>query len=102
MSEEKKDQVLNQDQAISEQELSDVTGGGICACPLVGGGTANQPGEKACACVVGGGGQYNAEGQAAVGTDTRCTCVLGGGGRSRADDDESIAKCGCYSGGVGD
>ena len=38
MSEEKKNEVLNQDKAVSEQELSDVTGGGFCLCAVAGGG----------------------------------------------------------------
>ena len=82
MSEEKKNEVLSQDQAISEQEFSDAAGGKRCMCALGGGGEADW-GEKTCACVGGGGGQDNAEGGATgKNVNPRCVCVVGGYGNT--------------------
>ena len=49
----------------SQQE---VLRGGVCACPVAGGGTGNG---KKCACVVGGKGH---------GSRHNCICLAGGGG----------------------
>ena len=91
MSEEKKNEVMNQAQALSDQELGDVTGGKDCYC-VVGGGGEAEWGEKTCACALGGGGQYNAEGQAELGKEIRCFCALGGGGTNYSDEAAAMAK----------
>ena len=80
MSEEKKNEILDQDKAQSDEELADVTGGKWCLCGIGGGGEANMPGEKTCACVLGGGGEYNSEGEAKWGEKCRCVCVIAGSG----------------------
>ena len=78
MSEEKKNEVLNQAQAEEEQELSDAAGGNYCFCAMGGGGEAGW-GEKTCVCVVGGGGEVNDTGRY-FSKKTRCACVFGGAG----------------------
>ena len=80
MSEEKKDEILSQDKALSGEELADVAGGKYCICGIGGGGEANMAGEKTCACVLGGGGEYDSEGAAKWGSKCRCVCVAIGGG----------------------
>ena len=95
MSEEKKNEVLNQAQALDDKELGDVAGGKGCFCALGGGGTADQAGEKTCACVAAGAGEWNSEGAAIAEKKTRCYCALGGDGASRKDLDEQ-GKDYCY------
>ena len=63
---------------LSNDELDAVAGGGICACVLGGGGTADESStshssDAVCACVVGGSGKNK-------GGYTRCVCVMGGAG----------------------
>ena len=53
---------------LDDDELDVVAGGGVCACPFVGGGVGNTNAEKSCFCTAGGG--------------CRCVCVLGGGGKA--------------------
>ena len=77
MSEEKKDEVLDQEQELDMDELDAVAGGGVCYCPFVGGGTADA-GQTPCACVMGGGGENTAANE--YGSKARCACVLGGAG----------------------
>lgn len=65
---------------LSDDELDDVAGGGICACVLGGGGTADEShtshtSDAVCACVIGGSGTNK-------GGYTRCVCVVSGGGNS--------------------
>ncbi len=61
---------------LDDDELMAVSGGGpqdpSCACPLAGGGQANDD-SKACGCVLGGGGA-NRDGS------TRCACPFIGFG----------------------
>ena len=74
MSEEKKDEVLEQEKELDADELDAVAGGGACYCPVVGGGTANASEDaKACGCVIGGGGDWTFE-------KGRCVCVAYGQG----------------------
>ena len=70
MSDEKKREVLAQENTLEEAELDAVSGGGDCGCAVAGGGTAD-PKSKACACVVGGGGAFK---------DGVCRCICGAGG----------------------
>ena len=79
MSEEKKNEVLNQAEATDEQELSDVAGGKKCYCVVGGGGEASW-GEKTCVCVVGGGGEVNDEGRPLTVKRARCVCTPAGYG----------------------
>ena len=72
MSEEKKNEVLGQEKELSMDELDAVAGGGLCACPVAGGGTPDAD-QEACGCVMFGGG-YNKSG------GSRCFCVAGGAG----------------------
>ena len=72
MSEEKKNEILEQEKELSMDELDSVAGGGTCACVGAGGGTAGE-GQKSCACVAFGSGGYARDG-------IRCFCVAGGGG----------------------
>ena len=81
MSEEKKNEILDQAKAVSDKELGDVAGGKECYCVVGGGGTAEK-GEATCMCVAYGVGDYNNEGRDAKGVTERCTCYLGGGGDS--------------------
>ena len=53
---------------MNEDELETVAGG-VCACPLAGGGTGNG---KQCACVVSGKGRSD--------SGKICFCVIGGSG----------------------
>ena len=85
MSEENKREILDQAQALNDQELTDVAGGARCYCAIGGGGTADQRGEKTCACAVYGQGDYNSEGTTATGANKRCTCYVGGGGINTND-----------------
>ena len=70
MSEEKKNEVLDQEKELNMDEL--VAGGSRCACVIGGGGTADED-AKTCACVVGGGGEWKSGGPC-------CVCPLMGGG----------------------
>ena len=54
---------------MNEDELEAVAGG-VCACPVVGGGTGNG---KQCACVWGGKGESD--------SGRFCMCSLAGGGK---------------------
>ena len=67
MSEEKKNEVLEQEKELSMDELDAVAGGGTCGCVLGGGGAAGE-GQKICACPAFGAGEG------------RCLCIVGGGG----------------------
>ena len=96
MSEEKKEEVLDQARALDEQELSDAAGGEICVCVVAGGGTADQAGEKTCGCVIGGGGNWNKEGVERAGHRERCMCLSGGYGDSREDMEKSFEERGWY------
>ena len=76
---------------LSDDELDTVAGGGICACVLGGGGTADESStyhtsDAVCACVFGGSGENK-------GGYTRCVCVISGGGNS--------VVCPCIGGGMG-
>ena len=87
MSEEKKEEVLDQAKALDDQELTDAAGGDFCYCVFGGGGKAAEWGEKTCACVAGGGGEFTEEGRAAVHENpARCVCV--GIGMGAAIEDE--------------
>ena len=77
MSEEKKEEVLGQEQELDLDELDAVAGGGMCVCPFVGGGTADSPNEKPCACVMAGAAQSKVRDH---GDPARCECVLAGYG----------------------
>ena len=79
MSEEKKDEILDQEKALDMNELDAVAGGGMCVCPFVGGGTADSPNEKPCGCVVGGGGEWTQANE--FGNKGRCVCPLVGEGK---------------------
>lgn len=59
---------------VSLDEADAVAGGGICVCPLVGGGTSGYK-DEACACVGGGWGETTYYG-------SRCHCPLAGYGNS--------------------
>ena len=74
MSEEKKNEVLNQAQALDDKELGDVAGGKECYCVVGGGGTAEK-GEETCMCAFGGGGLFNQPGWQAMDKQERCICV---------------------------
>jgi len=65
-----------QEEALSEQELSAVTGGDKCLCVVGGGGTKDDD-SKACGCVAAGAG-YHDNGE------QRCFCVMGGSGDSES------------------
>lgn len=68
------------DGGLSDDELDAVSGGGVCACVL-GGGGAEDKSDKTCACVLGGGGE-DRNGWA------RCVCIMGGNGKdNRAMED---------------
>lgn len=71
MSDEKKKEILEQENELDADELDAVAGGGTCICPLAGGGE-NRP----CACVVGGVWQEK-DGQ---GDPERCACAFAGYG----------------------
>ena len=75
MSEEKKDEVLEQEKELDMDELDAVAGGYVCACPVAGTGAASA-GQDACVCVVGGMGEYDK----AHKYYPRCGCFVGGGG----------------------
>ena len=78
MGEEKKNEILDQAKALSEQELSDVAGGGKCVCYLGGGGEADVY-EKTCACVGVGFGESDKWGEEVLGS-YRCVCSVYGTG----------------------
>lgn len=63
-----------EENAMSEDELGTVAGGGQCWCAAAGGGTKDETiGDKACGCVAyGQGNDKNG--------DDRCACILGGSG----------------------
>ncbi|MBE5781791.1 MAG: Nif11-like leader peptide family natural product precursor [Clostridiales bacterium] len=63
---------------LDDDELDVVAGGGVCACPFVGGGVGNTNAEKSCFCTAGGGGEISD----LAGGGCRCVCVLGGGGKA--------------------
>lgn len=65
---------------LDDTELDAVAGGGVCACVLGGGGTADgsstsNVSDAVCACVLGGSGENK-------GGYARCICVISGGGNS--------------------
>lgn len=68
---------------LSEEELTAVSGGGVCFCEIGGGGTAEDHGrdgiDEVCACVFGG---YGTVTERDGSTDTRCVCVQLGSGAS--------------------
>lgn len=68
---------------LSEEELTAVSGGGVCFCEIGGGGTAEDHGrdgiDEICACVFGG---YGTVTELDGSTDTRCVCVQLGSGAS--------------------
>ena len=76
MSEEKKDEILEQEKELSMDELDAVAGGAVCVCMVGGGGQATKVWQNECGCVAVG-----------IGSDTsgdnRCGCFAAGGG---ADD----------------
>ena len=74
MSEEKKEEVLDQEKALDMNELDAVAGGKKCYCAIGGGGEPDSV-DKTCACVFAGSGitQNSA---------LRCTCVAYGEGRT--------------------
>jgi len=59
-------------QAMSDDELDAIVGGGTCLCVMGGGGTSGEN-HKTCACVLGGGGESTSG-------KCRCCCVLQGTG----------------------
>ena len=73
------------DGELSDDELDAVAGGGICACPVVGGGTEEL--------------YYDNENEATG--DGGCACVAYGQGDRIYDDEHSRARCTCYVGGAG-
>ena len=75
MSEEKKDEILEQEKELNMDELDAVAGGDTCGCIGAGSGKAGE-GQNACACVAGGYGEYDE----AHKYYPRCGCFLGGGG----------------------
>ena len=64
----------HQEEALSDQELTTVTGGEKCLCVLAGGGTKDDD-SKACGCVAAGAGYHDNDEQ-------RFYCVMGGSGDS--------------------
>ena len=81
MSEEKKNEILDQAKALDDQELSDVAGGKQCYCAIGGGGVAEQHG-KTCACAVVGAGEYGSEVYEEMHEWVRCSCGVYGYGDS--------------------
>ena len=79
MSEEKKNEILDQAKALSDQELSDIAGGKKCLCVLGGGGEADVY-EKTCVCVLEGGGFFDDVGKRGLTKDERCFCPVYGEG----------------------
>lgn len=77
-------------QALSDDELDTVVGGGICACALGGGGTADSR-NKTCACVGYGQGMTK-HGQ------MRCMCPVGGGGANGEEMGPACVSCSCGCG----
>ena len=63
---------------LSDDELSAVAGGGVCACVAGGGGEEGPGRDGVCACVAFGQG-LDKERSA---LESRCVCFLGGGGTS--------------------
>lgn len=61
-----------QNQAMSDDEMSAVSGGGKCACVAEGGGTGGDN-LKPCGCVMIGYGYFEDKAE-------RCLCMWGGGG----------------------
>lgn len=59
---------------LDDDELDAVAGGGVCACVVGGGGTADNAKERTCVCVFTGAGETK--------NGYRCMCALGGGGES--------------------
>ena len=100
MSEEKKNEILDQAKALDDQELSDIAGGKKCLCAIGGGGEASE-GEKTCVCVVGGGGEFNSLGEKELYEKERCTCVVGGAGEDYESKKFRQMVCGCEGGGHG-
>ena len=101
MSEEKKNEVLDQANALSDQEMKDVAAGAICLCAVGGGGPADQKGEETCACVLGGCGFNDENGMYDAGKDTRCICPAVGYGDDMAAEINRLQKCGCTICGTG-
>ena len=94
MSEERKNEVLGQNNALDESELADVTGGKECVCVLGGGGEVSEKGEKLCVCVLGGAGEWDGEAKKALNTSLpRCTCPAVGLGNTRSEAEQP--KCDC-------
>ena len=73
MSEEKKDEILEQEKELSMEELDAVAGGDICVCVGVGAGEATKVWQNNCGCVAVGIGSDN-------NGNNRCGCFAGGGG----------------------
>ena len=78
-------------QALSDDELDTVVGGGSCYCALGGGGTKDSQ-NKTCACVVYGQGDTKSG-------KMRCMCPAAGGGAD--GEDVSHLKCMSCSCGCG-
>lgn len=65
-------EAVQQNRAMSDDELSAVSGGGKCACISEGGGTGGDD-IKPCGCALFGYGYFTDDVQ-------RCMCLMGGGG----------------------
>lgn len=70
----------NSEGAMSEDELSGVSGGGACYCAVGGGGTKDENDKHACGCVLMGIGDDNDRPN-----NQRCFCGGAGYGYSTAD-----------------
>ena len=75
MSEEKKEEILEQEKELDKDELEAVAGGSACACVVGGYGSADGSGGD-CNCAFGGygGRDYYGDGS------KRCVCPMVGGG----------------------
>ena len=63
-----------------DSELEAVAGGGVCACPIGGGGTPGDGNDNVCVCVIiGFGSQKEGDG---IFDHNRCICVYAGGGEN--------------------
>ena len=77
MSEEKKSEVLGQDQAVSDKELNDVVGGRFC---ILSGDDRVDPASELCVCISGGDGENGEENGKALKKIERCGCLISGNG----------------------
>ena len=78
MSEEKKNEILEQEKELNKDELEAVAGGDACGCAVGGYGDEGGGDSQSCICMFGGCGY-------GWGKEARCACPMVGGGTSSGD-----------------